>query len=202
MTDLVADRPWATRLLAEDLRQPDQRSCGAASLVVARALRDERYAEMLVAGRHPTTGWTLVGAPERRFASEVLAMHARVTGPVDVLGRLQLPWPTLLGTPPWAIAHQLSSRSLRWRSQLALTGLPVDAIRAALARGLPVPSYVGTRWSPRHVVLAVGSSNDGGLAVYDPAAGRVVTVPPDRLDQGSLPFGRWDHGWFVVLPEA
>ncbi len=200
MTDLAADRPWAARLLAEDLRQPDARSCGAASLVVARALRDERYAEMLVAGRHPTTGWTLLGAPERRFGTEVLAMHARVTGPVDVVGRLQLPWPTFLGTPPWAVARQLSSRVMRWRWRLALTGLPVDAIHAALARGLPVPAYVGTRWSPRHVVLAVGSSDEGALAVYDPAAGRVVTVSGSRLGQGSLPFGRWDHAWFVVLP--
>lgn len=199
---MTAERPWAARLLRHRLVQPDARSCGAASLVVARALRDEGYARLLVEGVHPATGWSVAGTPEHRFEAETLAMHHRVTGPVDVLGRLQLPWPRAFGTPPWAVAHQLSSPAVRYRARLALGGLPVPEVERATAAGLPVPAYVGNAWSPRHVVLVVGTEDDGGLQVFDPARGRVLSLSGAELGQGDLPFGRWDRSWFVVLPEA
>jgi hypothetical protein len=96
-------------VLGARLVQPDHRSCGAAVLVVARALLDQGYAELLVSGRHPGTGLALPGSLADRFRHEALAMHARVTGPVDAAGRLQVPWPRALGTPPWAVARQLSA---------------------------------------------------------------------------------------------
>ncbi len=96
-------------LLGARLVQPDERSCGAAVLVVARALLDRGYAELLVSGRHPGTGFVLPGSLADRFRHETLAMHARVTGLVDAAGRLQVPWPRALGTPPWAVARQLSA---------------------------------------------------------------------------------------------
>ena len=40
------------------LVQPDQRSCGAAVLVVARMLLDRGYAELLATGRHPAPAST------------------------------------------------------------------------------------------------------------------------------------------------
>jgi hypothetical protein len=193
--------PLAARLLEMQLTQPDDFSCGAASSVVARALCDEGYTRLLLEGSSTAAGFPPAATPVARFRSETLAMHRRITGPVDVAGRLQLPWPSRTGTPPWAVAHQLSTGTVRYRSHLALGGLPVSRIRAAVAAGRPVPAYVGNRWAPRHVVLAVGTEDDGGLAVYDPARGRVVSLSVAETEQGSLPFGRWDRSWFVVLPE-
>jgi len=53
----------------------------------------------------------------------------------------------------------------------------------------PVPVYLGTRWLPRHVVLALEMQNDG-LRVYDPARGAVVLI-------GS---SRWKVPWWSVVP--
>ncbi|WP_205475247.1 hypothetical protein [Nocardioides sp. SYSU D00038] len=196
-------------VLGRGLRQPDQRSCGAACLVAARMVVDPDYAELVNDGRHPVTGLTLPGTPAERFGDETLAMHRRVTGLVDVQGALQLPWPRVVGTPPWAVARQLSATSG--------PGLPAvdhdvhvtlgdlggwyDRVLAAVTDGRPVPLYVGDRWLPRHVVLAVGG-NPRDLRVHDPARGAVVAVPRRSFETRRLPFGRWTRPWFVVLPES
>ena len=70
--------PWGR------LRQPDQLSCGASALVVARMLADEVYAERVLP----------------RFGEEVLATHREVVGW----------WPRVLGTPPWALLRHLPGR--------------------------------------------------------------------------------------------
>ncbi len=73
----------------DGLRQPDQRSCGAAVLVAAQMLHDPAYAELVLAGRHPRTGYALAGGTaQERFAAECTAMLRRATGAVDVRGRL------------------------------------------------------------------------------------------------------------------
>ncbi|WP_101525108.1 hypothetical protein [Nocardioides houyundeii] len=186
---------WGGELARLDLRQPDQRSCGAAVLVLAEALGNERYARRLVAGGRP------------RFAAEVLAMHRRVTSAVDVAGRPQLPWWRAVGTPPWAVARQLSGR----------TGVPhvvralwphrrrrlLAAVRAAVLAGHPVPLYVGTSRLPRHVLLVTGAGPQPGdpLSVYDPALGRARRLRAQELVTGSLTQG-WAVPWFVVLPAS
>jgi len=156
-------------------RQPDQRSCGPACLVVARMLRDPAYA----AEAGP------------RFDAEVLATHRRVTGSRPAVGALQLPWPRALGTPPWAVARELGRvtgaryawPAVRWRP---------DSVRsralAGLEAGLPVAVYVGSRWLPRHVLLAV-TTTGGGPELYDPARGHLTRT-----------YGRWEVPWFVVAP--
>lgn len=184
--------PWA-EVFAQRLVQPDRRSCGAAVLVVARLLADPAYA--------PFVG--SAGA----FRSEVLAMHRRVTSPADVRGRLQLPWPRAFGTPPWAVAHQLEGttgvehdvRLLRGEREPAY-----DDIVAATAAGHPVPVYVGSRWLPRHVVLAIGTAGEGGsaLRVYEPSSGRPVDVGRAAFLAGELALAGWDTPWFSVLPRV
>lgn len=192
---------WAGELLRTRLVQPDARSCGAASLVVARALVDEAYAELLAAGRHPGTGFAMPGTCSDRFHREALAMHRRVTGPADAAGRLQLPWPRALGTPPWAVAHQLSASGVAYVSRPAVVrrAQVVESLLPALDRGRPVALFVGNALLPRHVVLAVGLDGDA-LRVYDPAAGAVRLVPRAAFESGDLPFGRWKRPWFVVRP--
>jgi hypothetical protein len=189
------------RLAAAVLRQPDQRSCGAATLVMARAVQDPAYAELLLDGRHPVTGHTLPGSLTERFAAEVLAMHRRTTGPVDVRGALQLPWPPAFGTPPWAVANQLSGSTGRpWRAR----AIPPSARTAYLARirraaaSVPVPVYVGNRWLPRHVVLVL----DAELTTYEPASGRRVHVDGGDFVAGRLSLAGWSRPWFAVLPEV
>jgi hypothetical protein len=198
-------------VLTERLVQPDRRSCGASVLVVARMLLDRGYAELVATGRHPVTGFLLPGALSDRFRSEVLTMHRRVTGPVDVGGRLQLPWPRPLGTPPWAVARQLSAtgRPALGHSVVTLRAgrsAVFDRIVAATAAGRPVPLYVGNRWAPRHVVLLLGGGPGGGLGpvdrvrCYDPDCGRVVDVEREAFVRGRLGLGGWDRPWCAVLP--
>ena len=170
--------------------QPDQRSCGATVLVMARVLADPKYAAR-------------VADPEA-FREEVLAVHGRATSPVDAAGRLQLPWPRLLGTPPWAVARHLAAttgttycvRPARWHRDVAF-----DRIAGDVTAGHPVPVYVGNAWLPRHVVLAQGTV-DGALRVYEPASGRLVDVTREAFAAGRLALAGWDRPWFMVVPRA
>jgi hypothetical protein len=168
------------------LRQPDQRSCGPSCLVVARMRHDPSYAAE-------------VGP---RFGAEVLATHRRVTGGRPAAGALQLPWPRALGTPPWAVAREMtritgerySWRIARWRRRAAR-----ERMVASLRRGLPAPVYVGSGLLPRHVVLALDVGDGDTLDVYDPARGGLTTVSGSAFDAGTLRLGSWRLPWFVVV---
>ena len=172
------------------LSQPDQRSCGPSSLVAAHILVDPAYA----ATQNP-----------HAFATSVLALHRQITAP-SFGGRAQLPWPRALGTPPWAVAHAMSSfTGARYRTRLARFGGragPMSRMREALSAGRPCPLYVGDRWLPRHVVLAVEPTGDGVL-VYNPAHGTVSELLATDFEAGKLTtFGRWVKPWFAVLPDG
>lgn len=178
--------PAANRVLRLRLRQPDQRSCGAAVLVMAEVLAHEAYA-----------GWLADGGIDR-FDAEVLAMHRRTTGPIDAAGRIQAPWTRLLGTPPWAVSRQLAARRgrphrtrpvLPWSRRRAL-----DQIRAAAARDV-VPLFIGSGL-PRHVVLVL----DDDLTTYDPASGRAHAIDADGLAAGRMADLAWPVPWFWVGP--
>ena len=179
---------WPERVFRERLVQPDRVSCGATCLVVARMIQDHGYGEFI--GSAPSV-------PDR-FREEVLAMHRRVTGLVDD-GRPQLPWPRALGTPPWAVARQLGHRDVRWIRTGPSAGY--DAVVEATRRRLPVPVYVGSRWLPRHVVLALGEEA-GRLRFYEPARGRLVDVGREQFRRARLGLAGWDHAWWAVLPDA
>ena len=78
-------------------------------------------------------------------------MHRRTTSSVDVRGAAQLPWPRRYGTPPWAVARQLSgSTGTPWQAKAispwGRSGA-LKEIRTAAARQ-PVPVFVGSRWLP------------------------------------------------------
>lgn len=112
--------------------------------------------------------------PSADFAERVLATHRRIRGR----------WPRLLGTPPWAVARELGGElggRVRW-----IRGRGYGAVLAALPR--PVPVYLGSRWLPRHVVLALGE-RDGEPLVYDPARGAVVPITSSR----------WRTAWWAVV---
>lgn len=172
----------------EGLQQPDQRSCGAACLVVAQGLRDATYRQRVA---DPAT-----------FRVEVLAMHGRVTSSVDVAGRIQPPWPRDLGTPPWAVANQLSGMSGVPHSYELVRGRDLDAAYDRLV-GLPRPAalFVGSGWLPRHVVLVLEGEPDE-MHVYEPARGRVVDLARSAFTGRRTGLGGWDEPWFAVSPRG
>ncbi|QZY29932.1 hypothetical protein [Nocardioides coralli] len=172
----------------DGLRQPDQRSCGAACLVAAHGLRNPGYEEQVDS--------------QTRFSAEVLAMHRRVTSPSDVAGRMQLPWPRMFGTPPWAVERQLAASWDRPYATQLVRGTDRAATFARLAgAAAPAGLYVGSGWLPRHVVLVL-DGDDEALRVYEPAGGRVERVDRDRFTAGELSLGGWDVAWFVIVPDV
>ena len=192
---------WMEQAFGQRLQQPDPTSCGAASLVIAQMSKDPEYAEFVMTGKHPGNGFLLAGSIKDRFSAEALAMHERVTGDKDARGRAQMPWPKALGTPPWAVARQMS----------AVTGTTYDSsainpfnrksalrkIVDATSFGHVVPLYVGNRWSPRHVVLVLSPE----LEVYEPAAGKRVRMSEDDFTDAKLDLAGCDKPWFSVLPD-
>lgn len=154
------------------LRQPDPRSCGAACAVVA------------------------AGPPwdPATFGARTLETHRRLTR-ARMRGRPQVPWPRALGTPPWALARELS----------ALTGVRHRTRVVRWSRHLPAGPgvlVVGDRWLPRHVALLLDqpARSDGRVACYEPASGRVVALDLDALARREARVGQWRQAWFRIVP--
>lgn len=170
---------WPADLRPGDLRQPDRLSCGAASVVAARALVD---------GTHPAD-------PE----AAIRETHRRLTSSRSARDRFQVPWPQRFGTPPWAVAGALRALTGRHVATVVVRTRPVigyEVLREQLA-DRPVAVYVGNRWLPRHVVLAVRAT-ESGVEVFDPAAGALVTVGSARWCEHRVGIAGWSHSWFVV----
>lgn len=178
-------------VLGRQFQQPDQRSCGAAVAVLDEALRNDGYARRLLAS----------GADG--FAEEVAAMHRRITSAVDVSGSMQLPWPRLLGTAPWALARQVGrqSQSRQVMSARINRGRAWAAMVDSLRSGQPVPVYVGTVWLPRHVCLALAEAEDT-IRLYEPASGRLAFATREQWVTGRLALAGWRVPWFVLIPRA
>lgn len=202
--------PTEHRVLAAHLRQPDQRTCGPSCLVVAHMLNDAAYADGVLGAPSSTTR----GPAADSFRTEVLRLHRRANAWMD--GRPQLGWPRTFGLAPWAAAR-LMTRLMTGQMMTGQSGRPRRRYRArviarrratayvslwnAVHRGHVVPLYVGSRWVPRHVVLAVANGPDG-IRVYEPASGRVVTLAGDAFAAASLDVAGWSKPWFVVLPRG
>lgn len=169
--------------LAAGLRQPDARSCGAASVVMAGLLRESR---------EPT--------PEK-FRHEVLACHRQLTSARGDDG-WQVPWPRALGTPPWAVRRALESLTgrehhlhlARWSGATAYDRLAAEG--GAL--------YVGSRLLPRHVllVLAGDPGQRDALRCYQPSRGTVVTLAREDFVAQRVHGAGWPVPWFAISPSA
>lgn len=199
----------AAQALAAHLVQPDQTTCGSSVLVMSHVLNDPGYAALVVEGRDPATGESAPGTIQQRFASETLAMHELTSGLRDSSGGLQFPWPSALGTRPWAIAREMTLRcgrpGMRYRARLVVPWQR-DAAFSRLVqlsrRGLAAPLFVGNQWSPRHVVLVlpVADGIDSQVLLYDPASG--LRYPIDRADfvAATLRVSGWSLPWVLVAP--
>lgn len=170
------------------LSQPDRRSCGAASLVMARRLADPDYADRV--------------RDQAGFAREVRSLHRRVTSLVDSAGGLQVPWLRAIGTPPWAAGRELrlltgadySIHSVR------LVGQAWEHLQRASPQR-PAAAFIGDRLCPRHVVL-VAKVLDDAAWTYEPSSGVVTLVSRRRWDEGPLRLAGWDQPWLVVAPDV
>ena len=129
------------------------RSCGAAVAVMAEALANDGYARRLLAGGD--------------FDREVVAMHRRITGPVDAAGSHPGALAASDRHSPVGARRQLGRGSTRRRVVAARfrPGNAWAAMSTSLARGALVPAYVGSRWLPRHVVLAIAPLDDAVRSV-------------------------------------
>lgn len=170
------------------LRQPDRRSCGAASLVMARRAVEPRYAERV--------------GDQAVFAREVATLHRRITSMVDTAGGLQLPWLRAIGTPPWATARELRLiTGVEYGVHPVLRGAEAWRRLSVARESRPVAVYIGNLVAPRHVVLALAVTDEAAWT-YEPSSGRVVLVSRARWEEGPLGLGGWHRTWFVVSPSS
>lgn len=202
----MPDEPWDLFV------QPDQRSCAATALVVARILGDPEYAAYVDGTNDLAHARTVAGDQrlKERFRAEALTMHQQITGISDVTGRAQLPWPRAFGTPPWAVARQLSATPAAdgtlatYSSHVARVGLSgaFDRLLAAGDGGRVSSIFIGSTWLPRHVVLVVDRTTAGTVRVYDPARGRLSELDRTAFTGKKIGIAGWDVPWFVVTPDA
>ena len=155
--------PW--RLGAVGPVQQSPVTCGSASLTVARMLVDPAFARWIVTGR-PRAGGTIDGRTEQaRFADYERVVMSRTNAVVGAGGRLQLPWPRALGTPPWGALGELEAgaatpgtryglRVVRFAGPAALRGTYRHLVRV-VGDGRPALLYVGDALTPRHVTLVL-----------------------------------------------
>ena len=153
-------------------------------------------------------------AVKQRFDVAVLAMHVATGGWKDSAGSWQLPWPAQLGTPPWAVARQMSASGgsgvagTSYRSHLVNPldpGSSYTAITAAVNAGQSVPLFIGNDVMARHVVLVTGhtqveNSDDDGLSIYDPSCGRWVSATRAGFVGNNIDVAGWGQPWFTILP--
>jgi hypothetical protein len=205
----VANNSLADRALASGLVQPDQTTCGSCVLVVARMLNDPSYAAFLVNGTNPATGLRATGTLGDRFRQQALATHRLTSGYKDRAGGLQLPWPTGLGTQPWALAREMTNeageKGKRYDARPILRtarSAAFNRIASLAGAGHAVPLYVGNRWSPRHVVLVLPAdeARPGEVRIYDPASGRRYPIEAGDFSAGRLDVAGWQVPWAAVVP--
>lgn len=191
--------------------QQSSTTCGSASLTVARMLVNPAF------GRWITTGLGKDarddGVPDGRTTAERFAAYEQVVaGRTNSLfgagGRLQLPWPRALGTPPWGglgeLEYGAADPGARYDTSWFRFGSRAGrerayaALRARVSDGRPALLYIGNAWLPRHVVLVMPPTRGQQLDVYEPSVGRVVDLPRESFVAHRLGVAGWDVPWAAV----
>ena len=195
--------------------QQTRTTCGSASLTVARMLVNPAFAQWIRAGIRKDAREGDVpdaGTETQRFAAYEQVVASRTNSLVGAGGRVQLPWPRALGTPPWGARGELEfgaavpggDYAVTWFRQRGRVGLEhtYAALRARVRAGRPALLYIGDGWSPRHVVLVLPSSRGQQLDVYEPSVGRVVDLPQHAFVERRLALAGWNVPWAAVWAES
>lgn len=202
----------AFRLVAGD-HGPVQQSpvtCGSACLTVARMLVDPAFARWIRTGEPRLPGAPTGDTQGARFAAYERVVMRRTNGIFPHGPVPQLPWPRLLGTPPWGAKRELEFGAARrgtrydielWRAT-DRHGLRAafDRLVEVVADGEPGLLYIGNDVLPRHVVLVLPGDGDRMLDVYDPGTGRVDHLRRDVVTEQRLGISGWDVPWLAVQP--
>ena len=185
-------------------------TCGSAALTVARMLADPAFARWVVAGVGRDGGPPDGRGEQARFAEYERVVMGRTNALVGSGGRLQLPWPRALGTPPWGARRELETLAAAGGSpyQLRLVRFASAATLGATYRqlghlvcdGRQALLYLGNALAPRHVTLVLPGDGDAVLDVYDPATGTVTALDEDRYVTRRLALAGWDVPWVLVHP--
>ncbi|HYN30367.1 MAG TPA: hypothetical protein VES95_10940 [Dermatophilaceae bacterium] len=187
-------------------------TCGSACLTVARMLLDPVFASWVTTGTPHFPGAPAGDTQAERFAAYERVVMRRTNGVLAAGSRPNLPWPRVLGTPPWGAKLELELGAakqgtryvldlLRPRDRASLVG-SYDRLVDVVADGEPALLYVGNATLPRHVVLVLPGDGDRTLDGYDPGSGAVRPLRRDDLVGRRLALSGWDVPWLAVRPSG
>lgn len=187
-------------------------TCGSACLTVARMLVNPRFAHWIITGEGSALDAPEGDTEQERFAGYERVVMARTNRLRAGGGRLNLPWPHTLGTPPWGALKELEfgaakagtqyeTRFLRSRRPRSLRADHARLVEV-VAEGEPALLYLGSTLLPRHVTLVLPGDGDRVLDVYDPASGQVTGLDAERFAARQLRIAGWDVPWFTVQPDG
>lgn len=193
-------------------RQQSPVTCGSACLTVARMLVDREFAHWISTGEGARPGSARGASPAERFAAYERIVHRRTNTLRLGRGGLNIPWPRMLGTPPWGAKWELEFGAARHGTDYDITlvrPLRTDRliqvfhhVNSVVAEGMPGLLYVGTPTMPRHVLLILPGNGDDRLDIYDPADGSVRARSIESFASHRLKLSGWDVPWFVVAPSG
>ena len=187
-------------------------TCGSACLTVARMLVNPVFARWITSGEGPRADAPPGATEQERFAAYERVVMARTNRLFSGGGRLNVPWPRSLGTPPWGARKELEFGAARrgtdyeLRVVRQLTRRALREVHARLvevvADGEPALLYLGNGVLPRHVTLVLPGDGDRVLDVYDPATGQVTLLDETRFSRRELGIAGWDVPWVTVQPHG
>jgi hypothetical protein len=187
-------------------------TCGSACLTVARMLVNPAFARWITTGEGPRADAPPGASEQERFAAYERVVMRRTNRLYAGGGRLNLPWPSAMGTPPWGARKELEFGASRRGTDYELKLLRAHTrrgLREAHARlvevvadGEPALLYLGNRLLPRHVTLVLPGDGDRVLDVYDPATGQVTMLDEGRFASRELRIAGWDVPWITVQPNG
>jgi len=191
-----------TYLSANRLMQPDETTCGSASLLVAEMIADPAVGSKIITGRaEPPAGETV----QDRFGESALTVHDVTNSLVGPDDKLQIPWPKSLGTQPWSAVRYLNRLrfGIEWIVVFVdpvVPGTVFDRVVSAVDLGYPCLLFIGNAASPRHIVLAVRVDNPTSLTLYEPSSGGLVALSRDQFASNKMGVAGWDQAWLAVTP--
>lgn len=225
---LRGSRAGLLRWEGEVVRQVDDRTCGAAVLVLLAAAGDRTLAAWLQTGTRigPVMPPELRGLSREQLRADTVAERLTLAQHV-VFARARRGalagwgWPAGWGIPPWALARAARYRGVTYTHavvhdrDVADTRAVLDAVHHATRLGIGVPLYTGgdlgpggsiAQAMPRHVVLALPyRGRDDHLRIYEPSTGRIFAVVRNELHarmRRKAALGNWSHLTWAVLPAS